>query len=189
MRLWDQRGSLTLVACATCGTLLVILWSTQQASGSRLIVPAKRVSAKVRENSIAWNEGHDKELDPEAALLWGHHVLRQFRQEDRATALANFDSLADGSGFPASDTLFLLGRAYDQGRRDIGITRDEAIARELYQRAADMGHAASQHALAALLAASGDAGVEVEAIVYDFFASLGGDPLAHAAMGYRYFYG
>lgn len=134
-----------------------------------------------------------QQIDPEAALRWGHHVLRKFGESDRASAFAELDTLAgagSGSGaFPVGETLFLLGRAHDEGREDIGILRDEAAARELYARAAKMGHPQSQHALAAVLASSADAGGEVEAILYDYFASLGGEVLAHAALGYRYLYG
>lgn len=128
-------------------------------------------------------------FDPEAALRWGHHILRQFGKEHRAKALAEFDTLASDSGFPTGQTLYLLGRAHDEGREDIGIRRDEAAAREIYETAAKLGHPASQHALAAVLAASAVAGEQVEAILYDLFASLGGDPLAHAALGYRYLHG
>lgn len=125
-------------------------------------------------------------VDPEAALRWGYHILRE---RGRADALADFETLASGSGFPTGETLFQLGVAHDEGREDLGIERDEVAAREMYERAAKLGHPASQHALAALLASSADAGGEVEAILYDFFASLGGDPLAHAALGYRYLHG
>ena len=127
-------------------------------------------------------------MDPEAALRYGYHVLRS-HADGREHALAQFDTLTSGSGFPTGETLFLLGRAHDEGREDIGIKRDGAAARDLYERAAKLGHPQAQHALSVLLATNAEAGEEVEAILYDFFASLGGDPLAHAALGYRYFYG
>lgn len=128
------------------------------------------------------------DIDPEAALRFGYHILRS-REGDRADALAQFDILTSGSGFPTGETLFLLGRAHDEGREDIGIKRDEAAARELYERAAELGHPQAQHALSVLLASSAEQGEEVEAILYDFFASMGGEELAHAALGYRYLYG
>ena len=138
-----------------------------------------------------WWNTHEEDkaqqsLDPEEALRYGNHLLRS--HGDRATALAQFDTLVSDSGFPAGDTLFLLGKAHDEGREDIGIKRDEAAARELYEYGAKLGHPGSQHALSVLLASSAEGG-EVEAILYDFFASMGGDALAHAAMGYRYLYG
>ncbi|CAM9560673.1 unnamed protein product, partial [Laminaria digitata] len=121
-------------------------------------------------------------------LRYGYHVLRS-HADGRENALAQFDTLTSGSGFPTGETLFLLGRAHDEGREDIGIKRDGAAARDLYERAAKLGHPKAQHALSVLLATNAEAGEEVEAILYDFFASLGGDPLAHAALGYRYLYG
>lgn len=133
-------------------------------------------------------DGVQQVVDPEAALRYGHHVLRS-HGDDRASVLSQFDTLISGSGFPAGDILFLLGKAHDEGRKDIGILRDEEAARELYERGAKLGHPGSQHALSVLLASSAESGGEVEAILYDFFASLGGDTLAHAAMGYRYLYG
>lgn len=129
-----------------------------------------------------------KPVDPEAALRYGHHLLRS-HAEGRENALARFDTLTTGSGFGAGETLFLLGRAHDEGREDLGIKRDGAEARDFYERAAKLGHPQAQHALSVLLATNAEAGEEVEAILYDFFASLGGDPLAHAALGYRYLYG
>lgn len=127
-------------------------------------------------------------VDPEAALRYGYHILRS-HDGDRANALAQFATLTSGSGFPTGQTLFLLGKAHDEGREDIGIKRDEVAARELYEYAAKLGHPQAQHALSVLLAASAEGGEEVEAILYDFFASLGGDALAHAALGYRYLHG
>lgn len=133
-------------------------------------------------------DGIQQVVDPEAALRYGHHVLRS-HGDDRASVLSQFDTLISGSGFPAGDILFLLGRAHDEGREDIGILRDEEAARELYEFGAKLGHPGSQHALSVLLASSAESRGEVEAILRDYFASLGGDTLAHAAMGYRYMYG
>ncbi len=114
----------------------------------------------------------------DAALVYGHKVLAS------APTLAEFST---EPAFPTAETLFLLGRAHDEGREDVGIKRNEDAARELYESAAKLGYPEAQHALSVILASSG--GDEVEAILYDFFASLGGDPLAHAALGYRYLYG
>ncbi|CAM9519908.1 unnamed protein product [Pylaiella littoralis] len=116
--------------------------------------------------------------DPDAALVYGNRVLSS------TPTIADFST---DPAFPTAETLFLLGRAHDEGREDVGIKRDEDVARELYEKAAGLGHPGAQHALSIILASSGDA--EVEAILYDFFASLGGDPLAHAALGYRYLFG
>lgn len=147
----------------------------------------KSASNSNNKNIDSNRQHHDATpVDPEAALRWGYHILRE---QGRENALAQFDNLASGSGFPTGETLFRLGVAHDEGREDLGIKRDEVAAREMYEHAAKLGHPASQHALAALLASSTDAGGEVEAILYDFFASLGGDPLAHAALGYRYLHG
>ncbi|CAN0134241.1 unnamed protein product, partial [Ectocarpus sp. 12 AP-2014] len=114
-------------------------------------------------------------------LRYGNNVLRS------TDTLEQFNT---EPVFPTLETLFLLGRAHDEGREDVGIKRDEDAARALYERAAKLGHPPSQHALSTLLAGSaGEGGEDVEAVLYDFFASLGGDPLAHAALGYRYLYG
>lgn len=113
--------------------------------------------------------------------MYGNNVLRS------TPTLEQFDT---EPAFPTAETLFLLGRAHDEGREDVGIKRDEDAARTLYESAAKRGHPQAQHALSTILAGSaGEGGEDVEAILYDFFASLGGDPLAHAALGYRYIYG
>lgn len=188
--------------------LVAFAYITARAEGSSPEPPpatdSRRNRQPVRRAGIQWDEPesasnsnnrnidrnqqhHDATpVDAEAALRWGYHILRE---QGRAKALDQFDTLASGSGFPTGETLFQLGVAHDEGREDLGIKRDEVAAREMYEHAAKLGHPASQHALAALLASSTDAGGEVEAILYDFFASLGGDPLAHAALGYRYLYG
>ncbi|CAN0185574.1 unnamed protein product, partial [Scytosiphon promiscuus] len=121
------------------------------------------------------------EEEADEALVYGNNVLRS------TPTLEQFDT---EPAFPTAETLFLLGRAHDEGREDVGIKRDEETARTLYESAAKRGHPQAQHALSTILAGSaGDGGEDVEAILYDFFASLGGDPLAHAALGYRYLYG
>lgn len=116
--------------------------------------------------------------DDDDALVYAHKKLAS------TPTLAEFTT---EPAFPTAETLFLLGRAHDEGREDVGIKRDEDAARELYESAAKLGYPEAQHALSVILASSGED--EVEAILYDFFASQGGDPLAHAALGYRYLYG
>eukprot|EP00752_Nemacystus_decipiens_P006865 g6166.t1 len=143
---------------------------------------AKSVRASVFSKLMKLGGG-GKEADEEgtphdAALVYGHKKLAS------TPTLAEFST---EPAFPTAETLFLLGRAHDEGREDVGIQRDEDAARELYESAAKLGYPEAQHALSVILASSGED--EVEAILYDFFASLGGDPLAHAALGYRYLYG
>lgn len=150
---------------------------------------SQRQQQQAQSSTSAAIDNQEGTEDPEAVLRWGHHILRKFGREHRNTALEELDDLASESGFSTGDTLFLLGRAHDEGREDIGIRRDQAAARELYAKGAELGHPASQHALAAVLASSADAGGEVEAVLYDLFSSLGGEPLAHAALGYRYLHG
>lgn len=186
----------TLAKCPSTATILV-------SSRARVVIIVAAFSACVsllscaealgeheqrRKNPRRHEEGAPvpAQRDPDAALRFGHNILRS-HDGSRADALSRFDT--SDSDFPTGETLFLLGRAHDEGREDIGIKRDGAAAREMYERAAKLGHPQAQHALSVLLAASAEAGEEVEAILYDFFASLGGDPMAHAALGYRYLYG
>lgn len=142
--------------------------------------PTKFVEAKAEATAARKKKTAEQTAinDPDAALVYGNGVLSS------TPKLADFST---EPAFPTAETLFLLGRAHDEGREDVGIKRDEAVARELYEKAAGLGHPGAQHALSIILASSGKD--EVEAILYDFFASLGGDPLAHAALGYRYLYG
>lgn len=135
------------------------------------------IATAAADNEQANNNDNDR-ADPEAALIYGNSVLSS------TPRLADFST---EPAFPTAETLFLLGRAHDEGREDVGIKRDGTVARELYEKAAGLGHPGAQHALSIILASSGED--DVEAILYDFFASLGGDPLAHAALGYRYLYG
>eukprot|EP00903_Cladosiphon_okamuranus_P006906 g6721.t1 len=128
-----------------------------------------------KETAVQGETDHDND-----ALVYAHKKLVS------TPTLAEFST---EPAFPTAETLFLLGRAHDEGREDVGIKRDEDVARELYESAAKLGYPEAQHALSVILASSGEDEVEVEAILYDFFASLGGDPLAHAALGYRYLYG
>lgn len=165
--------------------ILALLTSTAtSASGVRATGSTSRQGPPTSTTTKITDRTH-----PEDALRWGRQIFERFWQDDKATALEEFDHLASESGFSIGDTLFQLGRAHDEGRPDIGIKRDEGAARQLYAKGAELGHPASQHALAAVLASSADTGGEVEAVLYDFFASLGGEPLAHAALGYRYLHG
>lgn len=147
-------------------TVALLLLATTQVGAFRTSLFAKDAN----------EPGH--EIDHDAALVYGHKKL---------ASTPTLEDFSTEPAFPTAETLFLLGRAHDEGREDVGIKRDEEAARELYESAAKLGYPEAQHALSVLLASSGED--EVEAILYDFFASLGGDPLAHAALGYRYLYG
>lgn len=189
MRLWNQRP-IALVSSAVCCTLTVTLSSAQQVAGFAQLASDQFTQLRPTDDSLDWNSGSASvEEHGEAALRWGHYILRQITKEDQGLPWTEFNTLAEDAGFRVEEIVFNLARAYEIGRADIDISRNESIARELYERAASMGHPASQHSLAAMLVASGDPNKEVEAILNDFFASLGGDALAHAAMGYRYLYG
>lgn len=177
--------SLRIMATTFLMALITLLPRDHTAEGFTTAMNIRKQQQE--ENS---SESIAPESDPEAALRFGYHLLRSnIEGSDRETVLDRFDTLTSGSGFSTGETLFLLGRAHDEGREDIGIRRDEAAALEMYSHAAKLGHPQAQHALSVLLATSAEKGGEVEAILYDFFASLGGDPLAHAALGYRYLYG
>lgn len=181
----SKRSCRSMTPAATFTSILFALLALSTSGTSGRVLAAKQERRRPKRLPIVTDEDP---VDPEAALRFGHHLLRT-HSDDRANALSQFPTLASESGFPAGETLFLLGRAHDEGREDIGIKRDEAVARELYESAAKLGHPGSQHALSVLLASSAEGGGEVEAILYDFFASLGGDTLAHAALGYRYLHG
>lgn len=153
--------------------------TASSSAGTPAATPAiATAAAGDKEQATNKNNNKNSASDPEAALVYGSSVLSS------TPRLADFST---EPAFPTAETLFLLGRAHDEGREDVGIKRDETVARELYEQAAGLGHPGAQHALSIILASSG--GDDVEAILYDFFASLGGDPLAHAALGYRYLYG
>lgn len=157
-----RRGCFIVVA--------VLLVVTRQVRASDVLAKLMKLGS----NKEEFDEGGTDH----AALVYGHKKLAS------TPTLAEFST---EPAFPTAETLFLLGRAHDEGREDVGIKRDEDAARELYESAAKLGYPEAQHALSVILASSGED--EVEAILYDFFASLGGDPLAHAALGYRYLYG
>lgn len=151
--------------------VLFLAATTAAAAAAR---PKRSAAKKLNEKASSAN-------DDDEALVYGNNVLR---------ATPTLDQFDTEPAFPTAETLFLLGRAHDEGREDVGIKRDEDAARTLYESAAKRGHPQAQHALSTILAGSaGDGGEDVEAILYDFFASLGGDTLAHAALGYRYLYG
>lgn len=147
-----------------------LLATTQQVRAS--------LFSKVMKLGSKQQEADEVSSDHDAALVYGHKKLAS------TPTLAEFST---EPAFPTAETLFLLGRAHDEGREDVGIKRDEDAARELYESAAKLGYPEAQHALSVILASTGEG--EIEAILYDYFASLGGDPLAHAALGYRYLYG
>lgn len=163
-----SSSSLALPGCAA--VVAVLLLATTP--------PAKAdIFSRFLPKRLQQRETEETPLE-DAALVYGHKVLAS------TPTLAEFST---EPAFPTAETLYLLGRAHDEGREDVGIKRDEGAARELYESAAKLGYPEAQHALSVILASSGED--EVEAILYDFFASLGGDPLAHAALGYRYLYG
>ena len=165
----SRAPSPPLLARRRCFTILLsLLLATTQV----------RASLFSKLTKLGSKESDEEATPDDAALVYGHKKLAS------TPTLAEFST---EPAFPTAETLFLLGRAHDEGREDVGIKRNEDAARELYESAAKLGYPEAQHALSVILASSGED--EVEAILYDFFASLGGDPLAHAALGYRYLYG
>eukprot|EP00899_Mesostigma_viride_P024620 jgi/Mesvir1/5342/Mv15430-RA.2 len=108
-----------------------------------------------------------------------------------AEKLAAVELLASVAERGHRESLRALAEMYELGE---GVRRDVAEARRLYERAADLGDAEAQAALAFMLLQ--DTGLEQhrpqdvpKALLYLFFSARAGNSMASLAMGYRHLHG